>query len=45
MFKPFGEGRMRNIFNKAVDVYKSDKYFWTFLFVMFPLVMYANYAS
>ena len=27
------------------DVWKHDKYFWIFLFVMFPLMMYANYAS
>jgi len=36
---------MKDIFDKVVDVYKSDKYFWTFLFVIFPLVMYANYAG
>ena len=27
------------------DVWKHDKYFWIFLLVMFPLMMYANYAE
>jgi|TARA_R100000084_G_C4647169_1_gene147464 hypothetical protein len=27
------------------DVWRKDKYFWIFLFVMFPLMMYANYAE
>lgn len=27
------------------DVWKKDKHFWIFLFVMFPLMLYANYAG
>ena len=27
------------------DSFKSDKYFWIFLLVMFPLMLYSNYAS
>ena len=27
------------------DVWRKDKHFWIFLFVMFPLMMYANYAE
>lgn len=27
------------------DVWKKDKHFWVFLFVMFPLMIYANYAE
>jgi len=36
---------IKSIGRVIVDSFKSDKYFWIFLLVMFPLMMYSNYAS